>query len=247
LVRLTHAYAECEALALQQRILDLLDPAGPDHTTTAGEPTPVSRYFTDLRLLANLVCATWPAARPLAISPAFADPVDTHATERQDLIADLTQHKELVARHTIYDRPPPASAPCAGLIAIADRILTGHHNDLLGELTDGPDGQRWAEHFIHAEPYCSPGLVAAAAPHVARYRKPPPNGRLPAKPKVKRPTSTHRQRRMQPPQRAVRPPAPQPVAPLPLRPALRPLPRRARCGVPDRRLVPPAPRPPARR
>jgi len=139
-------------IGLQQRILDLLDPAGPDHTTTFGMPTPVSRYFTDLRLLANVICATWPVARPLAVSNDLASELDAHVAERRDLIADMTQHKEMVARHTIYDRPPTGSAAAAGLLAIAERILAGHHHDALGELTDGPDGQRWAEHFSGADP-----------------------------------------------------------------------------------------------
>jgi hypothetical protein len=91
-------------IGLQQRILDLLDPGGADHTTTFEMPTPVSRYFTDLRLLANVICATWPVARPLAVSNDLADELDAHVAERRDLIADMTQHKEMVARHTIYDR-----------------------------------------------------------------------------------------------------------------------------------------------
>ena len=212
-------------IGLQQRILDLLDPAGPDHTTTFGMPTPVSRYFTDLRLLANVICATWPVARPLAVSNDLASELDAHVAERRDLIADMTQHKEMVARHTIYDRPPTGSAAAAGLLAIAERILAGHHHDALGELTDGPDGQRWAEHFIRAELHCSPGLVAAAAPHVARYRKRPPNGRLPAKPKTKRPktkrATTPGQPKPLPSTSAGGRPAPQPVSPLPLRAAPR--------------------------
>lgn len=205
-------------MALQQRILGLLDPTGPGHTNTFGAPTPVSRYFTDLRLLANLICATWPIARPSAISPVFADHLDTHVTERRGLIANMAQRDGKIARHTIYDRPPAASASCASLIAIADGILAGHHQDLLAELIDGPDGQRWAEHFIRAERYCSPGLATAAAPHVARYRKRPANGRLPGDHEVKRRTTTHRERRAQTPQRAAR--SPQPVEPLPLRPGL---------------------------
>ncbi len=206
-------------IGLQQRLLDLLDPGGPDHTTTFGMPIPVSRYFTDLRLLANVICATWPVARLLAVSNDLANELDAHVVERRDLIADMTQHKERVARHTIYDRPPTGSAAAAGLLAIAEQILAGHRHDVLCELTDGPDGQRWAEHFIRAELHCSPGLVAAAAPHVARYRKRPPNGRLPAKPKAKRATRPRQPKPLPPPSAGVRP-TPQPVSPLPLRAAL---------------------------
>src|SRR6266545_3128353 len=206
-------------IGLQQRLLDLLDPGGPDHTTTFGMPIPVSRYFTDLRLLANVICATWPVARLLAVSNDLANELDAHVVERRDLIADMTQHKGRVARHTIYDRPPTGSAAAAGLLAIAEQILAGHRHDVLCELTDGPDGQRWAEHFIRAELHCSPGLVAAAAPHVARYRKRPPNGRLPAKPKAKRATRPRQPKPLPPPSAGVRP-TPQPVSPLPLRAAL---------------------------
>ena len=171
--------------------------------------TSVSRYFTDQRLLANLVCATWPAARHLAISPAFADRLDTHVAERQALIAYMVEHKGKIARHAIYDRPPDNAAQSAALITIVDRILAGH-DELLGELTDGPDGRRWAEHFIRAETHCSPGLVVAAAPHVARYRKRPPNGSVPAAPRSRRSRSTS------PSTRTVRPPT---VQPLPLQAA----------------------------
>jgi hypothetical protein len=59
-------------------------------------------------------------------------------------------------------------------------LLTGQSNDLLAELTDCPNGQRWAEHYIRAEQHCSPGLITAAAPHIDRTRKHPPDGSRPA-------------------------------------------------------------------
>src|SRR6266704_1035345 len=50
-------------IALQDKILGLLDPDGPAVTLSAGMPAPPASYFSDLRALALLACSTWPAAR----------------------------------------------------------------------------------------------------------------------------------------------------------------------------------------
>jgi hypothetical protein len=205
-----------QLLQLQERILILLDPAGPDHAITFGQPTTASRYFTDLRLLANLVCATWPTASRLAPSSALAERLDAHVAERRVRIADMEQHNDKIARQTIYDQPPAETAATAALIAVADRILTGQSNvpGLLGALTDGPDGRRWATHFIRAEAHCSPGLVDAIASHVARYRSRRPS--IPPSADRSRPARTGRSQ----PRRRRQTPGPSgpPIGILPLTP-----------------------------
>ena len=69
--RLDHAgprqHASPELLALQGKILRLLDPDGPASTVSAGLPAPPGSYFADLRALGPLACSTRPAA--LHLSP----------------------------------------------------------------------------------------------------------------------------------------------------------------------------------
>jgi hypothetical protein len=160
-------------LPLQQRNLDRLNPTGPGHTSTFGRTAETSRYFIDLRLLANLICATRPAARPLAATPNLAARLDEHVTDQHALISHMVRNNGRIHRHAIHDRPPAASATCAGFM-IADRILTRDAHNLDELFTDVPVAQRWALHFLRAEPYCSPGLVAAAAPHVKTFRRKQP-------------------------------------------------------------------------
>lgn len=52
-------------IALQERILALLDPDGPASTFSAGLPASPASYFADHRALQFLACSTWPAAREL--------------------------------------------------------------------------------------------------------------------------------------------------------------------------------------
>ena len=47
-------------IALQDKILGLLDPDGPASTLSAGMPASPASYFADLRALGLLACSTWP-------------------------------------------------------------------------------------------------------------------------------------------------------------------------------------------
>ncbi len=65
-------------LVMQHKLLQLLQPHGPTQTISMGRPVAVAAYFLDLHLLAGLLLASWPHARPLAQAWAGADPVDQH-------------------------------------------------------------------------------------------------------------------------------------------------------------------------
>ena len=65
-------------IALQDKILGLLDPDGPAATLSAGMPAPPASYFSDLRALALLACSTWPAARHLSPDEDAASAIDQH-------------------------------------------------------------------------------------------------------------------------------------------------------------------------
>jgi len=139
-----------DLLRLQQRLLLLLHHDGPAGAATFGEPAPAGRYFTDLRLIASLICVTWPAARPLSLA-ALAQPLDDYVAQQRQLIEHARQTKAKILRHAIYDKPPAGSVACAGLLFVADQILTtdqDHNGDRLGELIAGPVVKNWAAHFI---------------------------------------------------------------------------------------------------
>jgi|CZKT01.1.fsa_nt_gi hypothetical protein len=71
-------------LALQEHLLDLLQPGGPPATTSIGQEITVSRYFTDLRLVAALIRGTWPQGRHWAGCPAAADALGRHVTRQRE-------------------------------------------------------------------------------------------------------------------------------------------------------------------
>jgi hypothetical protein len=73
-----HRPAAPGLIALQDKILGLLDPDGPAATLSAGTPAPPARYFSDLRALALLACSTWPATRHLSPDEDAASAIDQH-------------------------------------------------------------------------------------------------------------------------------------------------------------------------
>jgi hypothetical protein len=104
--RLDHAgprqQASPELLALQGKILRLLDPDGPASTVSAGLPAPPGSYFTDLRALGLLTCSTWPAARHLSPSEETAAAIDQH-------VASLRQQE--AERRAVSPASRPSTAP----------------------------------------------------------------------------------------------------------------------------------------
>ncbi|BCY10949.1 TniQ family protein [Actinoplanes sp. L3-i22] len=210
------------AAELQERLTCMLDPAGPETTTTFAVPVAVSTYFTDLRLLTNLICATWPAGQALASTTADAEQVDRHVRQIRDTFAARRDGGEKVQYHAILDQPPADAATTSALLAMAATVLDGEP-DVLGDLIIGTTGRRWASHFLRAEQYCSPGMVAAIAPYVAALRpriRPTADAAETTRPRRRRrpPPASPRPspRRRSRPARASRALPPRPVLPSPL-------------------------------
>jgi hypothetical protein len=61
--------AEQEALELQRRIDDLIDPSTPSDAVSGGLPTAGRQDFIDLRLITHLIRASWPGAQDLLAIP----------------------------------------------------------------------------------------------------------------------------------------------------------------------------------
>jgi hypothetical protein len=186
--RLDHAgprqHASPGLLALQGKILGLLDRDGPASTVSAGLPAPPGSYFADLRALSLLACSTWPAARHLSPSQETAAAIDQHITSlRQQEAEQQARSPASIARTA----PPPLDAAVsAGLAHIADRILAGTPDEVRGQLrlllpsTAREAGRtNWARWVTLSAVPCSEGLQAAYDPLLRRFTTPfgQPRGR----------------------------------------------------------------------
>ncbi len=167
-------------LTFQRRLLDLLRPDGPATTVSIGQDTPVACYFTDLRLLSSLICASWPQARELAPSCVLADAIQRHTTWQQQQLATRRERGPAVRGvHHIHDTPPLDAVACAGLLATADRILGLDDPRTVGEqlrplLAHGGRAARrtrWGQHFFRADPDCSAGLRQAVEPLLRTFTR----------------------------------------------------------------------------
>jgi len=171
--RLDHAgprqHASPELLALQGKILRLLDPDGPASTVSAGMPASPGSYFADLRALGLLACSTWPAARNLSPSDEIAAAIDQHvAALRQQEAERQASSPASIARTA---PPPMDAAVSAGLAHIADRILTGTPDEarwqirpLLPPSTREAGRTNWGRWVTVPATPCSEGLQTAYKP-----------------------------------------------------------------------------------
>lgn len=159
-----------QVLQFQHHLLRLLDPHGPAVTASGGEPATPAQYFTDLRILACLITASWPAARDLA-APWQASLISPQAgaARRQASAAEgRAQHRQII----YYDVPPPGEAACAALLTLAADILASTSprslTQAVGHLAGqaAPAFRRWTRWFLAGDGYCSPALRAAAGPAV---------------------------------------------------------------------------------
>lgn len=165
-------------LDLQQHLLDLLHADPPPTATSAGRPTTAPGYFTDLRVLALFIGASWPATRHLAPSPALADAVEAHAARQQQQAADLAARSPASRRLRLLDTPPPEAAATAGLLSVAARLLAlpspgelrEHLRPLLPANTRQarrtPSGQ-----LMLRSPTCSAGLRQAGEPLLRSFTR----------------------------------------------------------------------------
>jgi hypothetical protein len=159
-----------DLLALQDRLLQLLRPEGPEAVISVGQPTAPAQYFADLRLVSSLLSGAWPHSRHLIASHGPAESLGRH-------IASTAGTRP--RRHTICDAPPLDARPGAALITAAVRILDGGDLRALGELLaparDGasrktPRG-RWIRSYQRAGHDCSDGFRDALEPLVNSFQR----------------------------------------------------------------------------
>jgi hypothetical protein len=171
-------------LALQAKILGLLDPDDPASTATAGVPASPGSYFADLRALSLLAYSTWPAARHLSPSEEAAAATDRHAesVRRQE-----SERRAGFPSSLARTAPPPLDSLVSfGLAHIADRILVGSADEarallrpLLPTATRDAARTNWARWVTLSAVPCSEGLQAAYEPLLRKFTAPfgQPRGR----------------------------------------------------------------------
>ena len=171
-------------LALQDKILGLLDPDGPASTASAGAPAPPGSYFADLRALSLLVYSTWPAARDLSPSEEITKATGQHIESFRQQRAE--QRPRSPASKNNAGPPPLDAAVSAGLAHIADRILAGSTDEararlrlLLPPATRDAGRTNWARWVTLSAVPCSEGLQAAYDPLLRTFTAPfgQPRGR----------------------------------------------------------------------
>jgi hypothetical protein len=169
-------------LAIQRRILDALDPAGPDTVEVLGQPTTASRYFTDLVQLSYLIRRSWPLARDLVPTTALADALDRHLTDQHQQIATRcheTGSDQGMLMQNEHRAPPLDAMACAALLTTADRLLTldsprlltDHLRHLLTHDPRRPGRADWTRRFLDERPDSSEGLRQAVAPILQTYAR----------------------------------------------------------------------------
>jgi hypothetical protein len=167
-------------IALQDKILGILDPDGPAATLSAGMPASPASYFSDLRALALLACSTWPAARHLSPGEDAASAVDQHVDSLQKQAAARHAGSPGDASRTRFDFsfPPADAAASGGLAHIADRILAASRDDVREQLrlllpsgTRNAGRTRWGLSMARMAIPCSEGLQAAYAPVLRTFTK----------------------------------------------------------------------------
>lgn len=154
-----------ELLSFQRRLLGYLRPDGPHTVVSVGQETLSQHYFVDLRILACLITASWPAARE-HMTEQQALLLDTHVREARRQIQTVRHSGRAVREISFYDRPPLHAATCASLLALADDITTTEDpdtaRDLLHPLLNAAPATRpWIRQFLAGDGYCSPGLQTA--------------------------------------------------------------------------------------
>jgi TniQ len=151
---------------LQTKVLALLGPHHPGAASTVDDAG--ARYFTDLRILACLITASWPAARDLVTRCDHADLIDRHVDDTRRQIEAARTSGRAVAEGGFYDRPPPDAATCAALLTAADTITTVLDPTSVRQLLRrcllaAPDPLRlWVKKRLTGSGRCSPRLQAAA-------------------------------------------------------------------------------------
>jgi hypothetical protein len=170
--------ASPELIALQDKILDLLDPGGPASTLSAGQPASPPGYFADLQAIGLLACSTWPAAQHLSPSEAAASAIDEHVASLRRQAADRQRAFPAPAPRVMFGSLPADAAASAGLAHIADRVLIGSTDEVREKLRQFLPGgtaktgrKAWANRITRSSPPCSSGLRDASGPLLWGFTK----------------------------------------------------------------------------
>ncbi len=159
-----------DLLAIQARLLTLLQPEGPDAVMSVGRPAAAAQYFADLRLVCSLIIGAWPASRNLIPAPVPADALGQYVTG----LSNMNPRP-----YRLSDTPPLDPRPGAALIAAAARILDGDDLRVLGEfVTPARDSMtrksprgRWIRRYQRAGHDCSDGFRDALEPIVHTFQR----------------------------------------------------------------------------
>ena len=170
-------------LALQHKILDLLDADGSPTTYSAGHPVAPASYFADLRLIAGLISASWPNLNDAVRHLPFHHTLDAFLCARLDEITTRRRAKTRPSPMALHDRPPQPAEACAALLAAADYLLvladTATISQHVQQMADVAPigGQGWNLRIAAIRHDLSPGLNAALEPVLLRFAAPPRPGR----------------------------------------------------------------------
>jgi hypothetical protein len=159
-----------DLLALQDRLLQLLDQGEPADVMSVGQPATPARYFADLRLVCDLINGTWPHSRNLITGPGMAECLDRYIASTSGAAP---------RRHTLCDTPPLDARPSAALITAAIRILDSGDLRVLGELLAPSRDRasrksqrgRWIRCYHRAGHDCSDGFRDALEPLIGSFQR----------------------------------------------------------------------------
>src|SRR5229473_4551606 len=147
---------DSSVLETQQRLLDALNPHHPADDA--------ARYFTDLRVITALPCASWPLARDL---------VDT------SMIAAVTEHLRWPGAGARPTLGTPPAGPIATAALLTAATVLRDNADLQDALarhlhaawTGRPSRAPWAQILDRHQSSCSQALRQAAEPAIRAYRR----------------------------------------------------------------------------
>ncbi|MFE1956553.1 TniQ family protein [Streptomyces sp. NPDC059479] len=147
-----------QMLALQQRILTMLDPAQ--------RADAAALYFNDLRMLTSLACVTWPAVRPTG-SGVPTEAADQHL-ERQATVASNRRYHYLTAL--------PAETDATAVLLHAAHVLLDSADlrtalaPLIARDRSESGSTSWSTAFANKGDSCSERLREAAGPLIRTHR-----------------------------------------------------------------------------
>ena len=155
---------DAAVLEAQRRLADALGPHRPAENA--------ARYFTDLRVITALLCASWPLAHDL-VNNLMTDAVGAHVRRLGERRGVVLAAQAL----TRLDIPPADPLAAAGLLTAAtavrdsDDLQSALARHLQTAWTGGPSRSPWAQLLNRHKSSCSPELLQAAEPVIRAYRR----------------------------------------------------------------------------